>query len=274
MELSIVVTHYRNPELLKECLSSIKNNTSLPEYELIVADSETEERTTLMLKNDFPEIKHLAHKENTGFSRLVYEGFKSSHGDYVLFLNGDMVMKKDSVDNLLSFIKSRPDAGMVGPKLLNFNGTPQPSCFRFYTPFTILYRRTPLGKFGFAKKHIDWFLMKDRDFSKVQEVDWIMGSAMMTRRTAVEKVGLIDTRFVSYFEDVDWCRRFWENGYKVLYYPGAEIYHFHGKFSATTKGIFKAFFGKFGRKNGALVHISSAIKYFWKYWREPLPKHN
>lgn len=274
MELSIVVTHYRNPELLKECLSSIKNNTFLPEYELIVADSETEERTALLLKNEFPEVKHLAFKENTGFSRLVYDGYKASHGVYILFLNGDMVMKKNSIDNLLAFIKSRPDAGMVGPKLLNFNGTAQPSAFRFYTPLTIVYRRTFLGKLGFAKKHLSRFLMEDRDFLKVQEVDWIMGSAMMTRRSAVEKVGLIDTRFVSYFEDVDWCRRFWKNGYKVLYFPGSEMYHFHGKFSANKDIIRASFFNKYGRKNSPIVHIISSIKYFLKYWGEPIPKHN
>lgn len=274
MELSVVVTHYRNPELLKECLNSIKVNTDLTDYELIVADSETEERTTLMLKNDFPEVKHLKNEKNTGFSRLVYQGFENSRGDYVLFLNGDIVMKKNSIDKLLEFIKSQPEAGMVGPKLLNFNGTAQPSCFRFYSPFTILYRRTPLGKLGFAKKHLDRFLLKDKDLSKIQEVDWIMGSAMMTRRSAIEKVGPIDTRFISYFEDVDWCRRFWENGYKVLYYPEVEMYHFHGKFSATNKGVLQAFFGKFGRQNRAVVHISSAIKYFWKYRGKSLPKHD
>jgi GT2 family glycosyltransferase len=93
-----------------------------------------------------------------------------------------------------------------------------------------------------------------------------MGSAMMTSRKAVEKVGLMDDNFYMYFEDVDWCRRFWENGYKVVYYPLARMFHYHGKGSASQSALKAVFLNRLTRE-----HIKSAVKYFWKYFGKPNP---
>ncbi|MDO8241122.1 MAG: glycosyltransferase family 2 protein [Candidatus Moranbacteria bacterium] len=269
MELSIIVTHYKNPELLKTCLESITQNVSLSNYEIIVSDSETEERTETMMKEYFPEIKFLPAKENVGFSLTVNNGLAIAKGKYILILNGDIIVKKDSVENLLDYIKNNPDVGIAGPQLLNFNETSQPSTFRFYTPLTIVYRRTPLGKLSFAKKHLDKFLMKDFDHQSVKEVDWIMGSALMTSRVAVEKVGLMDDRFKLYFEDTDWCRRFWEQGLKVIYFPGSQMFHYHGRGSAGKSVIQSLLSNRL-----TWIHIASAIKYFLKYSGKEIPKHN
>jgi GT2 family glycosyltransferase len=134
---------------------------------------------------------------------------------------------------------------------------------------TIIYRRTFLGKMGFAKKHLDWFLMKDYDHKSIKEVDWLMGSALMVSRKAVEKVGLMDPHFFMYMEDVDWCRRFWENGYKVIYNPESKMFHYHGKGSAKGGVLRSVLSNKL-----TWIHISSAIKYFWKYRGKDFPKHN
>jgi GT2 family glycosyltransferase len=166
-------------------------------------------------------------------------------------------------------MKENISVGMLGPKLLNFNGTLQDSCFRFYRPITIIYRRTFLGHFAFAKRHLDSFLMKDYNHMDIKEVDWLMGSAMMISRKALNDVGLMDSRYFMYFEDVDWCRRFWENGFKVVYYPIVSMHHYHGKGSA-----------KGGVVNSLLssrltwIHILSGIKYFKKFMGKPLPVHN
>jgi GT2 family glycosyltransferase len=269
MELSIIITHYRNPELLKVCIDSVKKNLTLEDYEIIVSDSATEEKTELMMREDYPEIKFLSSKKNIGFSGTVNRGLDIAKGEYVLILNGDVITKEKSIEKLLEFIKNNPDVGIVGPQLLNFNETLQPSSFRFYTPFTIIYRRTFLGKFGFAKKHLDAFMMKSFDHQSIKEVDWLMGSAMMTSRKAMEKVGFIDTRFKMYFEDTDWCRQFWEKRFKVVYYPEAKMYHYHGKGSAGKNVLQSLLFNRL-----SWTHIISAIKFFRKYWNKPLPKHN
>ena len=269
MELSFVVTNYKNPGLLKVCLNSIKDNLTISDYEIFVSDSATEEETEVMMKENFPDVTLFANKKNVGFQHLVKQGLEACTGKFILVMNGDIIIKKDSVEKLISFIKSNPGVGMVGPKLLNFNDTLQFSSFRFYTPLTILYRRTFLQKFSFAKKHLDWFLMADYDHKNPKEVDWLMGSALLVTREALEKVGPMDKRFRMYLEDTDWCRRFWENGYKVMYVPESEMYHYHGRGSKNKTVIQSLLSNRL-----AWIHIASAIKYFLKYAGKELPKHN
>jgi N-acetylglucosaminyl-diphospho-decaprenol L-rhamnosyltransferase len=269
MELSIIITNYKNPELLKVCLDSIKKNITLSNYEIIVSDSETIEKTEMMMREDYPEIKFLSSKTNIGFGGTVKNGYKIAQGEFILILNGDIIVKKDSIERLLEYIKNNPDVGIVGPKLLGFNEALQYSCFRYYTPLTILFRRTFLGKLKTGQKQIDKFLMKDFDRKSIKEVDWVQGSAMMTKKEAISKVGLLDPRFKMYFEDVDWCRRFWENGFKVIFFPDSEMYHYHGRGSAG-KSVIKLLLSN----RLTWLHIKSACAYFIKYIGKPLPKHN
>ncbi len=269
MDLSIAINSYKNSELLKLCVESIKKNVTNIEYELIVADSATEEDTELMMREEYPEVKFFPFKENVGFQALLKKGIEESRAPYVLALNCDILAAKNSVESLLKFMKENPAVGIAGPQLLNFNGTLQYSCFRFYRPITVIYRRTFLKNFRFAKKHLDWFLMKNYDHKEPREVDWVMGSALMISKKAVNKAGFMDARFFMYMEDVDWCRRFWEQGYKVVYCPFSKMHHYHGKGSA--KG---GFFGSLFLNKLTRIHITSAIKYFKKYWGKPAPKHN
>jgi GT2 family glycosyltransferase len=268
IDVSIAINSYKNPELLRLCIESIKRNVQNVSFEVIVVDGETEESTAMMMREDFPDVRFFSFRENVGFRRLVGKGLEMSHGSYVLLLNSDIVVTPGSVEGLYEFLKSRPDVGMVGPKLLGFNELFQESCFRFYKPMTILYRRTFLSRFEFAKKHINWFLMKEYDHLHPQEVDWLMGSAMMVSVDAVNKVGYMDQRFFMYMEDVDWCRRFWENGFKVMYYPYVHMYHYHGKGSARGGFLRSLFFNKL-----LWYHIASALKYFAKYRGKKLPIH-
>jgi GT2 family glycosyltransferase len=261
------VTSYKNPSVLRLCLESLRKNILCENFETLVLDSSTEEDTEMMMREEFPEILFFPHSKNLGFARLVNKGLRKASGDYILILNADIVIEKKSVDILLEYLKKNPRVGLVGPKLLNFDGKVQPSRFRFYTPLIILYRRTVLGKFKFAKKTTDQFLYKGKDPEKPQEVDWIMGSAMMASRNAVKEVGMMEENFgFMYFEDVDWCRRFWEKNFKVLYCPYARMFHYHGKGSASISPFKAIFFNKLTRE-----HIKSGLKYFWKYRGKPNP---
>jgi hypothetical protein len=127
---------------------------------------------------------------------------------------------------------------------------------------TVIYRRTFLGKTGPGKKELARFSMKDRVGQGAGAVDWVLGAAMLVRRAAVKEVGLMDERFFMYFEDTDWCRRFWEKGWSVIYLPEATMHHYHGRLSRKTGGLADLFFNKY-----TWIHISSAVKYFWK-WRD------
>lgn len=266
MELSIIIASYKNPQLLKVCLDSLQEDVADLEREIIVADGQTEETTELMMREEYPTVKFYPFEKNVGFQALLRKGITESSGKYLLLLNGDIIMTPGAIGKLLEFVKSDQKIGLAGPQLLNFNGTLQYSCFRFYHPLTIIYRRTFLGRLPLAKKHLAWFLMKDFDHESTRDVDWLMGSALMVSRVALEKVGLMDPRFFMYMEDVDWCRRFWEKGFRVVYYPLAQMHHYHGKTSGKVGVLRSLFSNKY-----TWIHISSGIKYFWKYRGKKVP---
>ncbi|MFW5884749.1 MAG: glycosyltransferase family 2 protein [Patescibacteria group bacterium] len=262
MELSIIVTSYKNPALLKLCLESLLSNIENVDFEVIVSDGETQEDTFYIVKEYFPEVKFISHKKNVGFGGLVNDGIAKARGKYCFIINGDIVIKdKQTIRKLLDYCQENPEVGLAGPKLINFDNSIQESCFRFYKPSTIIYRRTFLKRFFFAKKELSRFLMEDvKKEDAPVEADWIMGSAMMASRKNIDKVGKMDKRFFMYFEDVDWCWRFWENGLKVVYNPTVKVYHYHGKQSAN-KGVLKAvLFNKYAR-----IHLYSALKFFKKH---------
>lgn len=266
-KLTIAINSYRNPELLRLCLESVFRHVQKIDFEVLVVDSDTEEPTRLVM-NDFPRVGFFAYERNVGFPVLLNRSLKEAKGEFLFLINHDIILTAEAVASLLEFMESDPRIGILGPRQVNFNGSEQVSCFRFYRPWTIAYRRTILGKLPMGRKHLDWFLMNDYDRKQSKPVDWVMGSALFVRREAAEAVGPMDTRFFLYMEDVDWCRRFWEAGWKVIHVPTVSVFHYHGKGSA--KG---GFLGSLLLNRLTWYHISSAAKYFLKYLGKPLPKH-
>lgn len=260
MKLSVIVTNYKTPELLKLCLKSVKSAAGNLEHKIIVLDSEVEDEESGQIKEEFNEIKYFPFKKNVGYAKLINNGLKEAEGEYILIINADIILEKDALEKMIEYLERHPETGILGPKLLNFNGSVQDSCFRFYKFSTIFSRRTIWGKTPWGKKELEYFLMKDFNHQEIREVDWLLGASLMVRRKAFQEVGPMDERFFLYFEDVDWCRRFKEKGWKLLYFPPARMNHYHGRQSKKSGGIRDLFFNKY-----AWIHISSALKYFWKY---------
>lgn len=260
-ELSIIIVHHQTPELLKLCLKSAAETIKDIGYEIIVVDSTISRKARDLIKEKHPNIRYLPFKENLGYSRGVNIGMRNSTGKYILILNPDIILTDGAVAKMLDYMKAHQDIGILGPKVLNFNGTHQRTYFRFYRPLTIVARRSRLLlRLSLFRKTLDEFLMVSTDPNKLQTPDWLMGSALMVRRKAVDRIGLMDERFFMYFEDVDWERRFWHNDYKVVYYPEAVMYHYHQRESDSGFGMFDVIFNKKTR-----WHIFSAIKFFIKY---------
>lgn len=259
--LSIVVVNYKNPELLRLSLKSIKEAIT-PDfrYEIIVVDVESSYSTANVVIEEFPGSKFVPFRKNIGYTKGVNEGIKNSSGNFVLILNADIVPLEKSIESLFDYMAENKNIGLAGPQLLNFDGSIQNSCFRFPTPLTVIYRRSFLGNLWFAKKSLENFLIENKDKTKSITVDWLMGSAFMVSKKAIEEVGLMDENFFLYMGDVDWPRRFWENGYKVVYYPLSKMYHYHRRDSKGRFGVFDLVLRKESR-----IHLKEAIKYFRKY---------
>ncbi len=266
MKLSIIIVNYNTGALTKACVESILAQNLPFKHEIVVVDNASKDLSVSFLRSDFPDITVIKNQENLGLAAGINVGLKKSRGEYKLILNPDIVVMERAIERMVKLMDEDKEIGMLGGQLISPNGKIQYSCYRFYRPITIVYRRTFLGETKSGRQEIDRFLMKDYDRKSPKRVDWLMGACLMVREKAVQEVGGMDERFFLYFEDVDWCRRFWRAGWKVCYVPEALFSHYHQKSSEKN--------GLLGLMNSKIVreHIWSAVKYFWKYRHQELPK--
>ncbi|MBD3238193.1 MAG: glycosyltransferase [Candidatus Moranbacteria bacterium] len=263
-QVSIIVSAFKQPEILKLCLSSLKKKLgSELKTQVIVVDIEANRFNRDLLIEDFPEYEYLPIKTNVGLAKALNLGIQKAKAPYILSLNPDIVIKSGAVKALYEYARKDLKLGIAGPKLLNFNGTTQKSTFKFYTPLTIILRRTALGRLPFFRQILKKFFIKTKTNQPTRIKGWLMGSAMMMRRDNLRKVGLMDERYFMYFEDVDWCRRFYQQGFHIVYVPQAQMFHYHAKLSAS-KNILSLLFNHM-----TFIHFLSGIKYFMKFrgWR-------
>jgi len=259
MKLSVIIVNYNSAALTKACIESILSHPQPSSIEIIVVDNGSQDSGASFLRADFPDVTFIINKENRGLAAAVNQAVRTAAGDYFLLLNPDIVVLDDAISQLVAFMDANQKVGVSGGKLLSPNGQLQYSCFRFYKPLTVIFRRTWLGKTRWGQRENARFLMQDFDHAQVRDVDWLMGSCLMLRADAVKEVGGMDERFFLYFEDVDWCRRFWKAGWRVTWVPQARFSHFHQRSSRK-----HALFGLLSNW-AAREHIRSAVKYFSKY---------
>ncbi len=259
MKLSIIITQHQTPKLLNLCINSIKQTIEDLNYEIIVASSESREEDEKFIKDKWPEIKIISFKKNIGYAKLVNAGIKASMGDFILILNADIIVLREAIQKMLKFLETNKDVGIVAPRLEDYTGNLQISCFSDPLLSIILARRTFWGKTKKGRKTLEKIsILHDNDSPK--EVDWVQGSAMMFKKDTIDKVGLWDEKFFMYFEDSDWCRRIRQKGYKIIYLPSATMVHYYHRTSKKLGIIGDLIFNKYTR-----IHVFSAIKYFKKY---------
>lgn len=255
MEISIIINNYQTRGLLKQCLNGVFKYPPQAEFEVVVVDNDSRDGSVEMVRDRFPQVKLIAAEENLGHHRGNNLGIRNSTGKYILILNTDIAVLDNAIDQMRAFMEAHPQIAFLGPKLRNPDGSVQFSCLRFPTRFVPIYRRTFLGQLPFARKKIDYYLMKDFDHNATRPVDWILGACVMVRREATAQVGLMDEELFLYFGDVAWCLKFWAVGYQVWYLAPVEIVHYHKRESAQS-GVFSRIFW---------IHILDWLKYLRKY---------
>lgn len=263
LDLSIIIVNYKEPGFLRQCLKGLELVQPKVEYEIIVVDNASNDRSAEIVREQFPHVRLLPQEHNLGFAAGNNVALRVSRGRYVLLLNADIAVFEGSLEKMVVYLDTHPDVGIVAPKLLNPDQSVQASCYRFPAPIIPVLRRTPLGQLPFAKKTLRHYLMLDWDHNDDRPVDWVLGACMMVRRQAFENVGLLDERFFMYFEDTDWCRRFWAAGWKVVYLSSVVMVHYHRRLSAENPGL-NGVFQRLTR-----IHIQSGFKYFRKYFGQP-----
>jgi len=259
MHLSIIILNYKSKNLVRNCLRAIFESRLDFEFEVIVADNNSDDGVRSMLETEFSQVKFFSAGENRGMGAGNNFAVNRATGKYVLIVNPDIFVFPESIGKLITFAEKNESVGVVAPQLLNPDRTLQHTCYRWHNILTPLYRRTFLGKYEFAKKEVERFLMLDKNHEEQLEPDWIQGSCLLIPKKVYDQVGGFDEKFFMYFEDTDLCRRIRKENYKIVYFPEAKVIHLHRKQSGG--GFSQLLFNKLMRE-----HIKSFVKYWWK-WR-------
>jgi GT2 family glycosyltransferase len=226
MDLSSVIVTYQSRDVLLQCLTALAAAGGGVTSETVVVDNDPRDGVADALRQHFPEVRLIANRENVGFARAVNQGIAATSGAFVLILNPDCLLRPGAIAALIEYLKSHPRAGVVGPKLVNPDGSLEYSARAFPDHFTFLFNRYSLLTRLFPNNRFSRrYLMTDWDHRLARDVDWLSGACLLARRTAIEQVGVLDEAFFMFNEDVDWCRRMKLGGWTVSYVPEATGEH-------------------------------------------------
>lgn len=232
VDLTVIILNWNTRELLKESLQSLLDQPPGPNTQIIVADNASEDGSREMVRALFPNVTLVVNTSNIGFGAGNNAALPLATGRYVLFLNSDTKVTAGALQTLVAYADANPDIGILGPKLLNADGSLQYSCRQYPNLATGFFRNTPLGRLFPRNRFASDYLMKDWDHATPRDVDWVSGAALMMRRALLDQIGAFDEDFYMYCEDVDLCwRANHANPWRVTYLPDAVIYHYIGKSS-------------------------------------------
>lgn len=221
MDLSIVIVNWNTREMLRECLDSLFNNIKGLDYEVIVVDNGSTDGSTQMVVEQFPDVRVIENRENVGFARANNQGISLSSGKYILLLNSDAFIQDDSIQKMLAVLEANPRVAIAGAKLVYPDGSPQVShgplptltieCLRLFGLDKIL-------EIGQSADHFEEFI----------ETGTVEGACFLTRRQALDQIGVMDEGYFFFSEEVDLCYRAHLHGWKVVFVPGTRVVHVRG----------------------------------------------
>jgi GT2 family glycosyltransferase/lipopolysaccharide/colanic/teichoic acid biosynthesis glycosyltransferase len=231
-QLSVIIVSYNVKEFLQQTLISLQKALGAFSYEIFVVDNASDDGSAKLVHEHFSKVKLIRNRENLGFARANNLALKKAKGDYIVLINPDTIAQEDTFHRLIEFMEKTPDAGMVGCKILNPDGSLQLACRRsFPTPWVALTRLIGLSYLFPKSKLFGKYNLTYLPEDAICPVDAISGSFMMLRRQAFEQIGLLDESFFMYGEDLDWCLRAGKAGWKIYYVPTTQIVHFKGESS-------------------------------------------
>jgi GT2 family glycosyltransferase len=220
-DVSVVVVTWNALPYVEQCLESVRGE------DVVVVDNGSKDGTVALVRERFPEVR-LIEQENKGMGGGNNAGMRAADGRYFLLLNSDAWVVDDGLAQLVAFADAHPEAAVVGPKLLNTDGTLQRSARGEPTLWSLATEYLAIRKLAPHSGRLNPLYRGDFDHDRVAEVDWLSGAALLVRREAADAVGLFDEDFFMFSEEVDWMTRFRRAGWKVLFYPDAEVVHVGG----------------------------------------------
>lgn len=264
----IAIVTVSTNKLDEACLTSVKQlieATPLRVCFVLVDNGSTVFDAHTRVKTHLPEATVILRNKNHGMGRSSNRGAAEVEANYYFFLNPDTCVKDVSLlTRLHAFMQSHPQVGIAAPKVLYMDGRLQETCRRFPSWYSPIAQRTSFLPKKLVESHRKEFLMEDFSHGRRRMVDWVQGSAFMIDGALFRKLGGFDDRFWMYYEDVDLCRRCWNEGRPVYYLPDVELFHAYGKESAKVDGVVTGIV----KNHKARMHIVSWIKYTLKWMGE------
>jgi GT2 family glycosyltransferase len=235
-ELEVVIVSHGAEALLRRCLRSLEEHPIAEgEMRVTVVDSGSLDSTPDMVEREFPAVR-LLRRDNIGFSAANNVVLREDEASAVLLLNPDTEVYAGTLDAGLARLRSDPEVGMVGVKLVTESGELDHACKRsFPTPLSALAHFTGVGRGEGAGEALSRYRATHLGDDEPGEVDAVNGAFMLCRAEAVREVGLLDEGYWLYMEDLDWCHRFWDAGWKVFYEPAGTALHVKGGSSASRR---------------------------------------
>lgn len=232
VQVSIIIVNYNGMEVVLDCLASIGRCLTMTNLEVIVIDNNSKDGSPGLIAKKFPQVRLFCQEENIGFGAANNVGVKQAQGQYVFLLNSDTLLIDNPLPNLIAKLKQNPTVGIVGPKLLNPDGS-----FQLSTAYEIGL----LGEFRTLQEVRKYRKTEQRSalakqYRTDKYVDIVVGAAMLMERSLYEKMGGFDENFFMYFEESDLCQRVRNLGYKILYTPEVSVIHIGGQSVAQVAG--------------------------------------
>ncbi|MFN3689562.1 MAG: glycosyltransferase family 2 protein [Fimbriimonadales bacterium] len=232
--LSICIVNWNTRDLLRACLRSIYRYPPPEPFEVIVVDNASADGSAAMVTREFPQATLISNTANLGYAHGNNQALQRAQGEFVLLLNPDTEVFETTLGNALAFLRAHPEAGAIGAKQLFPDGRVQPSIRGFPTPANLLFEITGLARLFPRSRRLGGYRMRWFTYATLAEVDQPMATFLMTRRAVIEQVGLMDEAFPLFFNDVDWCYRIKQAGWKIYFVPEVQILH-HG--GASTRQV-------------------------------------
>lgn len=222
--LAIVIVNYNTRELLRDCLHSLYAHPVRATLEVWVADNASKDGSVAMVQAEFPQVRVIASAKNGGYA---YANNLALRQIYIMLLNSDTIVPPRALDGLVDYLEAHPAIGACGPRLLLANGKLDLACRRsFPSPAAFVYHAVGLSKVFPNSPRFGAYNLTYLDEHQETEVDALVGACMLVRAAVVREVGLLDETFFMYGEDLDWCYRIKEYGWKTMYVPAVIVHHY------------------------------------------------
>jgi N-acetylglucosaminyl-diphospho-decaprenol L-rhamnosyltransferase len=226
VDLSCIIVNYKNSEPLKDCMASLYQTVQGIDFETIIVDNSEIDLGLQPLRELYPKAQFVSNSSNVGFAKANNQAAKIAQGEVLIFLNPDTILSDQAIDSMYRYYCSHKETGVLGPKVVDPEGSLQYSCRRYPTLWTGLFNRySILSRLFPENRFTSQYLMRDFNHNEIRQVDWLSGCCLMVSKNTFEKSHGFDENYFLFNEDVDLCRTIKQAGKEVTYFPEATIIH-------------------------------------------------